>query len=239
MSFKKLATTVAAAVAMLWPINAKTAEPLMFLTTEIPGYVTKDGGAYRSMIETAAQSTGVDVSFRLMKWVRAVERVEKSDRQLIIPFSRTAEREDRFQWATPLNDVRVGFVTLDDSVDSLEEAKSLNHVIVWKGSSNADYLIEQGLTNLFPVSDSETIMQMLLSGRGSAWFGVLDEAHSFLSQDGGAPLVLGEPIFADRVWIAGGAAFNPSPYRDFFAEVDRLREAGFVSDHLATHGVAQ
>lgn len=213
--------------------TARAADSLDFVTTEIPGYVDDEGGAYRAMLEAAGAESGDNISFRLLRWVRAVERAEKSDRFLIIPFSRTPEREERFQWLAVLNHIHVGFVTLGGAINTVEQAKELEQIIVWKGSSNADYLAGLGLTNLFPVSDSNTIGQMLLGQRSSAWFGVLEEAPNMLDADDTLTLTLGEPVISEPVWIAAGLGFDKAPYNSFFEAVERLRDQGFIQEHLS------
>ncbi len=128
--------------------KAETGSPVEVATTEIPGFIEAgdDGltGAYVELLEAASERSGSAHEIRLMPWVRAVRRVDRQAGVFILPFSRTEEREDRYQWAVRLREIRNGFVTLADPIDSLEGARSLDRVLVWRGTSHEDFLEEAG-----------------------------------------------------------------------------------------------
>lgn len=213
-----------------------SAEAVKLISTEIPGYVSKTGGAYRDFFSAAAEDAGVELDITLVPWVRAVSRAERSDDLMIFPFSRTAEREPRFHWAAELDSVETGFAAIGREVDSLEAAKSLSTIIVWRGSSQEAFLKSEGFTNLFSVSDAKTIFSLLAQGRATAWFGVLAEANATISQDANAADIrLGRPIYADTVWLAGGRKLQTEKYRAFLNAIARLRDEGLLKELIAKY----
>ena len=207
------------------------------LSTEIPGLVEDRGGVFRIFLEKAAEEAGTTVDLKLMPWVRAVSRADRSETQMILPFSRTAEREHNYQWAAKLQTIENGFVSMDRKIDRLHQAYDLKEIIVWRGSSQQAYLERQGFTNIFPVSTADTIFSLLQEGRAAAWFGVLEEAEVSFEEDTDHRLKFGDTIYAEDIWLAAGPNVDLERYRDFLDAVDRLREAGYL-DQLRAEGSA-
>ena len=203
------------------------------VSTEIPAYISADGGAYREFFEQAAARAGVELNIRLIPWIRAVKRAERSEDLMIFPLTRNAEREDRFTWLAKLSDVSTGFATLNEKIDTLEQGRALSTVIVWRGSSMESFLQKNGFTNLFGVSDSKTILSLLKQGRAAAWFGVLDEARSVVGT--GDELILGAPVNSNTVWLAGGKNHRRENSIDFVRMVDDLRDKDLLRDLIAKY----
>ena len=214
---------------LLFPVAPTAAQDkvVKIVTTEIPGFVEKDGGGqFMDFFRKAADKTGFSIELQLMPWQRAVRRVERSRDSMIIPFSRTPEREDRFTWGAIFNEVHNGFVSVEKIVNTLDEGRKLETVIVWKGSSQEAFLQENGFDNLYPVSSADTIFSLLKTGRATAWYGVLEEARSTIADDETSQtLLLGTPVNSEGVWIAGGKGLDPAPYKAFFEEVERMRRS--------------
>ena len=231
----RLAAVVTAATLCLSTLSLSAAESprVTLISTEIPAYIEEDSGAYRAFFDQAGALAGVSVEYRLMPWIRAVTRAERSTDLMIFPLTRNAEREARFTWLAKLSEVSIGFAAIDRSIDTLEEARTLSTVIVWRGSSMEAFLKEHGFTNLFGVSDTTTILSLLKQGRAAAWFGVLDEARSIIGQ--ADDLTLGEPVHTDTVWLAGGKEHVTSQSADFVRMVDILRDRGLLRDLVAKH----
>lgn len=217
--------------------NAETGSPVEVATTEIPGFIEAgdDGltGAYVELLEAASERSGTAHEVRLMPWVRAVRRVDREAGVFILPFSRTEEREDRYQWAIRLREIRNGFVTLADPIDSLDEARSLDRVLVWRGTSHEVYLEEAGFENLFPVSSADTIRELMTTGRAVAWFSMLDEAGPMI---GALPpeqaLAIGAAISTESIWLATGLETDLETHAQFLTALDELVEQGFLTERL-------
>jgi len=202
------------------------------VSAEIPGYVEPDGsGSYQIALGKAAKQSGFEIDYRLMPWIRAVSMAQTSDRYVIIPFSRTAERELNYQWLEVLNEIENGFVTTDRKIDTLEDAESLDQIVVWRATAQEGYLKNHGFENLFPVSTADMIFGLLENGRASAWFGVLEEAQDTISQGQmKTDLIFGDPIYVEQVWLAAGPKFDATAIKPFLDAVSDLRSRGELFD---------
>ena len=101
-------------------------------------------GAYPSFFHEASTRSGVSIDYRIVPWVRAVKETEQSDSLMLFPFTRTAARENRFTWITPLKEDPICFASGEAQINSLEEARKLKRVMVWRGTSQQAFLDRAG-----------------------------------------------------------------------------------------------
>ncbi|MFC1673745.1 substrate-binding periplasmic protein [Pseudomonadota bacterium] len=210
------------------------------ISTEIPnGLFERDGsgyvGALATLFEEASKRSGVSINYRIVPWVRAVKETESSDNLILFPFTRTAEREDRFTWITPLKEDDMCFASSDMRIDTLDEARHLTRIIVWRGTSQQSFLESHNFKNLITVSNIERIIQVLKASPEAAWYYICDEAQSYIDPEKKHfTLILGKPVAREATWLASGRAFKPTPETQRFTQaINELRGENFLTDLLS------
>ena len=139
--------------ALLWQPSALIAEPLPALRLvtgdlpplAIPAEPGQPRGVLVDLTETLLKRAGMPVQTEFFPWARAMLVASEKPRILIIPLTRTPEREARFQWLIKLYVQHFVFMTLPGKprVDSAEQARGLR-VTVLRGSPNLAQLKQRG-----------------------------------------------------------------------------------------------
>lgn len=205
------------------------------VSTHVAGLIETDKGPYYEFFNEAARQSGFNVTIEVKPWKRAVSATEKSPDKFIFPFTRNAERETRFQWGALLTRTITTFVTFDRKIDTLEQARQLNTIIVWRGTTQESYLNENAFDNLFTITSADTIPALLWKNNETGWFGSAHEIEKTIaSLDPHHPdLVFGDPIDTEEIWLATGLNTNVPRYYEFLAAVEKLAKDGLLSRLLS------
>lgn len=107
------------------------AEKLILSTEEYPPYNFRDAsgqsaGVYIDQLKIVFERTGIDYEATVMPWARAIALAETQPMHCAFAAARTAEREKRFKWVTPVHTDRNVLVARKDahiSIATLEDAK--------------------------------------------------------------------------------------------------------------------
>ncbi|CZF83375.1 substrate-binding periplasmic protein [Grimontia marina] len=105
----------------------------------------------------------------LLPWARAFKETQRKKRRIIFSMSRTKEREPLFKWVGPLVEDRVRFFRHKDSnvdIQSLDDARAVNSILVTRGFPETDFLQAQGFNNLYMTNSPIQSFAMLAMERG-------------------------------------------------------------------------
>jgi polar amino acid transport system substrate-binding protein len=111
-------------------------------------------------------------------WARSQEQVPVGQDQLIIPLTRTAERESHFTWIAPIYELGRAFATMGRPINTYAEAQAkLNQIGVLRGSANQTLLQENGVSSdkIMALATNANQLEMLQMGRLDAWFHSIPE----------------------------------------------------------------
>jgi polar amino acid transport system substrate-binding protein len=166
------------------------------LLTSVPSKVAKgetstEGFFIEVLTETFKRA---EVGLRVKKdaWVRNQQKVANSlaDHKLVIaPLTRTAERENKFDWILPITSYKLVFVTNDRSIDiSNIEALKQNPVCVYRESPAEFKLRELGFEKIRARVQEQKCFQGLKKGREKVML-----SHGKIAAIKGIKLVKGKP----------------------------------------------
>jgi polar amino acid transport system substrate-binding protein len=174
---------------------------------------------------------GYSPNFTSPPWPRAQRDVASGKNILIAPLSRTQSRENSFTWIAPLLTMDRTFFSLDQRVESFDEArKAFKLIAVGIGTAQETRLREEGFpaSQIYPLKIGENPAQMLLKGRVDAWFNGVPETRYIWKQISDRPLVMSRVLMTADLYLACS--------KDCDAHmVDRLRTA---IDTLQANGTA-
>ena len=112
-------------------------------------------------------------------WPRAQANVAKGHNLLIIPLSRTPEREDLYTWIAPVMELERAFFSLDDPVENFAQARErYSRVGVGLGTAQVAILQREGFRDeqIVQLTLGENPVHLLNLGRIDAWFTGVPEA---------------------------------------------------------------
>ncbi|WP_281544765.1 transporter substrate-binding domain-containing protein [Grimontia sp. SpTr1] len=105
----------------------------------------------------------------MLPWARAYKETKRKSNRILFSMSRTPEREPLFKWVGPLVEDRVTFYRHKDSdinIQSLEDARETNAILVTRGFPETEFLQSQGFNNLYITNSPIQAFSMLVMGRG-------------------------------------------------------------------------
>lgn len=158
-------------------ISAAGADPLDIHIADAPPITIPTGSTRNGVVGDVALKAiamaGYKAQIQSLPWPRSQLHVSRGSNQLIIPLSRTPDREDKFTWIAPIMPMQRAFFTMDAPVTSFSEAKNrYKSIAVGAGTAQLELLVQQGFSenqiHILKLGDSP--LRMLQLGRIDAWF---------------------------------------------------------------------
>ena len=140
---------------------------------------------------------------KIVPWSRAYKLTKEQPNIIILQMGRVASREHSFNWFHPTTELSFAFVSdHEPAINSLEEARLLNSVAVYRASRLENFLREQGFSrNLIPTNNSIVSAKLLDGKRVESWYAATLEAEwsykNGLLKD---KPVVGHPISKIQLW---------------------------------------
>ena len=221
--------------ATLWA-GAASAAPLRSVDLYLPdapplsmmGPVGQRGIVGEASIQAAALA-GYSPRLITLPWSRAQLTVRSGINQLIIPLSRTPDRETQYTWVAPIMSMDRAFFTLSKPVETFEQArKAYRRIAVGRGSAQEQKLREEGFSDeqIYPLKIGENPAQMLLLGRVDAWFNGVPESRYIWQEVSDRPLQMGPPLMASDLYLACSKVCDEAMVTGLRQAVEHMRRDG-------------
>ncbi|MGR3218524.1 MAG: transporter substrate-binding domain-containing protein [Candidatus Anammoxibacter sp.] len=154
-------------------------KPVTFriLTEEFPpyNYTNADGkidGISTSIVREIIKRIGHPDNIEVVPWVEGYDITQKEDNTILFSTTRSPAREDFFKWVGPLVPNNTSFFAKKGSgvtISSLDDAKNVKSIGVYKDDFGELLLIEKGFTNLDSVVDNKLNPIKLVAGKIDLW----------------------------------------------------------------------
>ena len=118
--------------------------------------------------EEIQRRLGDNNQIELLPWTRAYQIAQREPHVILLCPKRTEEREHLFKWVGPLATSKTNLYAkygTNITIKNLDAAKKASGILLPRGFYSYSYLRKQGFQNLEQVSDSITMLRMLLAGR--------------------------------------------------------------------------
>jgi len=195
----------------------------------MPGPPIRGHGIVGDATLKAATLTGLNLNLIALPWARAQLNVRAGKDQLIIPLSRTPDREAHYTWIAPIMSMDRAFFSLATRVDSFEQARNTyQRIAVGMGSAQEQKLRDEGFTDeqIYPVKIGENPAQLLLLGRVDAWFNGIPESRYIWRGVSSRPLLMSPPLMTTDLYLACSKVCNESLVQRLRSAVSDLRNDG-------------
>lgn len=148
---KRLLRSVYLSVTFIMSSGAVANDSLMVFTENSPpNHYAENGkvlGAVTERVRNIVLRAGYEADFKVFPWARAVLNTQRHSRALIFSIARTPEREQQYQWITPVTQFKLGILTLSGRSDihfnDWSELTSLS-VAAQRGDIAEKWLKERG-----------------------------------------------------------------------------------------------
>lgn len=129
------------------------------------------GGPVIELVRELQRRVGNTDTIKVVPWSRGYHLLSAEPNTLLFAIARTAERNALFHWVGPVDEDLYGLYVKTDSainLKSLEDAKSLKFISVYRDDVRDQILTKAGFTNLDRTSDSSASIKKLMAGRVDA-----------------------------------------------------------------------
>lgn len=167
-------------------------------------------------------------------WARAQHRVANGRNQLIIPLSRTPQREALYTWIVPIMPLERAFFSLDEPVHSFAEARQrYRRIGVGLGTAQVEILRSQGFSEQQIVTHTlgENPARLLERGRIDAWFTGVPEALYIWPQHFARKLRMSPVLTSTELYLACSKDCDAQLVQALRAAVQGLQDEG-ISQRL-------
>lgn len=126
------------------------------------------GGPLVDVVREIQRRVGNTDPIKVVPWSRGYHLLTLEPNTLLFAIARTAERNPLFHWVGPVDeDLYALYVKADSPINlkSLEDAKSLKFISVYRDDVRDQFLTKAGFTNLDRTSDSSASVKKLMTGR--------------------------------------------------------------------------
>ncbi len=140
-------------------------------------------------------------------WARGYRELERSPNTMLFLVARTGERNAQFQWVGPLTETAYALYVKSEStvaLASLEDAKRLKSIGVYRSDARDQMLTAAGFTNLDRTNDAGTNAKKLMADRIDAFAASSVSVHGILAAAGVSRDSVREGLVFSRVqtWLA-------------------------------------
>ena len=172
---KKNVQIIIAFILLLLPRTILSAE-LMILTENLPplNFIKDDVlmGPAVDIVKEIQRRVGSHEQIRVYPWARAYKMALEDANIVIFGMARTEVRNDKFHWVGPIAEKRDILAANKNSglkINSLEDAKKVDHIGTLRDDAKEIYLQGHGFTNLVSTHDDQNNVKKLLLGRIDLW----------------------------------------------------------------------
>jgi polar amino acid transport system substrate-binding protein len=169
------------------------------------------------------KTSGLDLPPTEMQPLARVAAAMDAGNAILAVVGRTPERDPKYQWVAEIFTESFSFATKagDPILNSFEDAKTAGTILAVRNGAPDTVLRASGVTKIENIATNAEGLQMLLAGRGNAWFsGTAAIKHMIATTSGAASKVgLGKALKPVGVWIAAS--------KDIPADVIKKLQAAF------------
>lgn len=199
------------------------APPLTFVDLE------RGHGMVGDVTLAALARAGQLSELRHEPWARAQHRVANGRNQLIIPLSRTPEREPLYTWIVPIMPLERAFFSLDEPVQSFAEARQrYRRIGVGLGTAQVEILRTQGFGEQQIITHTlgENPVHLLERGRIDAWFTGVPEALYLWPQQSAHKLRMSPVLTSTDLYLACSKDCDAQLVENLRTAVQSLHDEG-------------
>ena len=215
-----------------------SAQSLMILCENDPPVQFRDAngnltGYTVELVREIQRRVGNQDEIKMLPWARAYDMIQKYPNVVLFQMSRSAEREKLFNWVGPVQEHIYGLYAKADSkitLSSLEEAKKVRSIGVYRGDIRHQILAEAGFTNLVVANENSANIAQLMRGRVDLITLASTTYDREVSSAGFSPsdLKLVLPFHTSRNYLAMSKEMPPKVVESWNAALEAMRKDGSI-----------
>lgn len=197
-------------------------------------FLEKDGtltGMSVELVREIQKRVGNTDTIYVVPWARGLVYLDNEPNTILFSMGRTAERNDQYQWIGPLAENAYGFYVKANStldIKSLDDAKKIDLIGVYRGDVREKFLAKTGFTNLDPASNNVANFKKLMANRVAAYASSASTIQSEAEQAGYkvSDVKLAYVFLRIQLFIAASKATDPATVAHWNAALESMKKDG-------------
>jgi polar amino acid transport system substrate-binding protein len=227
--------------------RSDTLAPYQIVSGDLPPFAIESGpdhpGALASLVHDMALRLGTASTIQFYPWTRALSMVGTQPRTLILPLTRTPERENNYRWIVKLYRQQFVFIALRGASVNLNTMHTLRElrIAVLRGSPNESQLLNRNFQHVLPANSVLDMARMLERGMADAIYGG-DAINLAVLADYGiarTQLQISKPLDYGEIWLGGSLDIPESEALLWQNAMKQLVREGVVRRTMARYGLPQ
>lgn len=236
---------------LLWQTGAACAAapaPFQLVAGDLPPFSqsdTKHPGALVELAEILAQKLGQPQKAEFFPWARALAVCENQERILILPLTRTHERETKFTWLAKMSVQHFVLISRSNQVPQLHTVDDLKgkQIAVLRGSPTLSFLQKQQVParQITIEAKNELLLKALDHGLVDAIFGSAEINRQVIRKSGRslAHYHFGPTLTQGDIWLAGCKGFSQEDQHTFRQAWETLQKDGTAAKILKKYELTE
>ena len=224
--------------------SAASQAPVRLVVGELPPFAMENGefapGSLVEITQELAKRLGLATPVEFFPWQRALKMTEGMSRVVVLPLTRTPEREPRYRWLTRLYRQDFVFVARHGTLDlrNIQALKS-RRIAVLRGSPHKEVLAAEHFTAVFECTTVRECMRMVQTGLADATYGgeVIHRSAANLSGNAVSDFDYSAPFRSGEIWLAGSLDFSDADIAQWQAAIQAMRNDGSCARILRKYGL--
>jgi len=208
---------------------------LRIITENYPpfNFVDKDNyitGQSTEIVRELLEMTGTQAEIEIMPLSEGLELAQAGPDTAIYSINRTTQREELYKWVGPIGAYEQAFYAKKGAqinIETLEDAKKVDKIGVYKSDAGNEFLKSQGFTNLDESLTDVEALQKLADGKVTLWLGNTRGLAATAQEAGVNPddleLIPGVVINAD-LYIAFSKDVSDNVISEWQKQLDSLKK---------------
>lgn len=210
---------------------------IRIITEEYPPYNYTDEkgtlkGISTEVVQEILKSLHSKTVIEVMSWSKSYPLILKEKNIALYSMNRIPQREKLFKWVGPLVVFEEWFYARKNSdiqINSLDDAKKVKAIGVYKNSSSCLFLMNQNFKNLDISSENEECLDKLLNGKVDLWVsgtGGLTQISRFKNINPSSVIKSVYLIKKSNLYIAFNINTPDELIQEWQKQLDLLKESG-------------
>ena len=199
--------------------------------SQFPGPDGKSASMDVEIVSEIQKRVGNTDRIQFVPWTRGLKYLDTQPNTILFSMARTKERNSLYQWIGPISEAVYGFYAKADTdivIHSLDDAKKVASIGVYRDDIRDQFLTKEGFTNLDRASNSYSNFKKLMAGR----FAVMAVSSFGIRSDikrAGYSLKDVKFLYAflkSQIYIAASKNMDPKVVASWNAAVDSMKKDG-------------
>ncbi len=192
--------------------------PFRLVTSGLPPFAIENQPAMPGfaveLTQAIASKLGQQVKAEYYPWARAYAIAQAKPRVVIIPLTRTTDRQTQFQWLVKIFVQQYVFISKASgkTIGSLDAARAVNRIGVLRGSPTTEFALREHFSSahLYEEASVEAGLKDLDAGRIDVYFGGSAIFAATINATGRklADYQFGASLGGGEIWLGASSGFS-------------------------------